>query len=86
MFLTRMGVSAKFVITGDMSQIDLPRRSESGLVHAIDILKDIKGIAVVEFNSEDIVRHRLVKEIVKAYSTEDRKDRKTAETREKIEH
>lgn len=68
MFLTRMGVSAKFVITGDMSQIDLPRREDSGLIHAFDILKDIRGIAFVTFDSSDIVRHRLVKEIVKAYS------------------
>ena len=70
MFLTRMGVSAKFVITGDMSQIDLPKKSESGLVHAFQILRDIRGIAFVEFSSEDIVRHRLVKEIVKAYEVE----------------
>ena len=68
MFLTRMGVSAKFVITGDMSQIDLPRREDSGLTHAFDILKNIPGIAFVTFDSGDIVRHRLVKEIVKAYS------------------
>ena len=71
MFLTRMGVSAKFVITGDMSQIDLPLRNDSGLIHAFKILKDIKGIAFVEFNSDDIVRHRLVKDIVKAYQKED---------------
>lgn len=71
MFLTRMGISAKFVITGDMSQIDLPRRGDSGLTHAFKILKDIKGIAFVEFNSDDIVRHRLVKDIVKAYQTEE---------------
>lgn len=70
MFLTRMGISAKFVITGDMSQIDLPRKSDSGLIHAFKILKDIKGITFVEFNSDDIVRHRLVKEIVKAYNEE----------------
>lgn len=67
MFLTRMGISAKFMITGDMSQIDIPKKSESGLVHAARILRDIPGIAFVEFNSGDIVRHRLVKEIVKAY-------------------
>ena len=73
MFLTRMGVSAKFVITGDMSQIDLPKRSESGLIHAFEILKDIKGIAFVEFESKDIVRHRLVKEIVKAYGQEEKR-------------
>lgn len=70
MFLTRMGISAKFVITGDMSQIDLPRRGDSGLIHTFKILKDIKGIAFVEFNSDDIVRHRLVKDIVKAYNEE----------------
>ena len=70
MFLTRMGISAKFVITGDMSQIALPRRGDSGLIHAFKILKDIKGIAFVEFNSDDIVRHRLVKDIVKAYNEE----------------
>ena len=70
MFLTRRGISAKFVITGDMSQIDLPRRGDSGLIHAFKILKDIKGIAFVEFNSDDIVRHRLVKDIVKAYNEE----------------
>ena len=70
MFLTRMGISAKFVITGDMSQIDFPRRGDSGLIHAFKILKDIKGIAFVEFNSDDIVRHRLVKDIVKAYNEE----------------
>ncbi len=69
MFLTRMGVSAKFVVTGDMSQIDLPRKSDSGLVHAFKILQGIKGIAFVEFDEGDIVRHRLVKDIVKAYST-----------------
>ena len=73
MFLTRMGVSAKFVITGDMSQIDLPKRSESGLIHAFEILKDIKGIAFVEFDSKDIVRHKLVKEIVKAYNREEKR-------------
>ena len=65
-----MGISAKFVITGDMSQIDLPRRGDSGLIHAFKILKDIKGIAFVEFNSDDIVRHRLGKDIVKAYNEE----------------
>lgn len=74
MFLTRMGINAKFVVTGDMSQIDLPKRSDSGLVQASSLLRDIKGIAFAEFTSEDIVRHRLVKEIVKAYRTEDKKE------------
>ncbi len=67
MFLTRMGTSGKFIITGDITQIDLPHRQQSGLVQAFQILKDIKGIAMVEFDSSDIVRHRLVKEIVAAY-------------------
>lgn len=75
MFLTRMGVSAKFVVTGDMSQIDLPRRSDSGLIHAFNILQEIKGVAFVEFNSEDIVRHRLVKDIVKAYSDDSSREK-----------
>ena len=68
MFLTRMGVNAKFVVTGDMSQIDLPRHSDSGLIHAFKLLHGIKGIAFVEFDTSDIVRHRLVKDIVNAYN------------------
>ncbi|WP_251622156.1 PhoH family protein [Odoribacter lunatus] len=67
MFLTRMGTSAKFIVTGDMSQIDLPRRTESGLIQAFKILRKIKGIAFIEFNKKDIIRHRLVKDIVNAY-------------------
>ena len=70
MFLTRMGANAKFVVTGDMSQIDLPNRGESGLRHAFGILRGIRGIAFVEFDNDDIVRHRLVKEIVNAYNNE----------------
>ena len=72
MFLTRMGINAKFVITGDMSQIDLPRRSDSGLIHASKLLHGIRGIAFVEFDTSDIVRHRLVKEIVNAYNNEEK--------------
>lgn len=72
MFLTRMGVNAKFVITGDMSQIDLPKQSDSGLIHAFKLLHYIKGIAFVEFDNSDIVRHRLVKEIVNAYNNEEK--------------
>ena len=70
MFLTRLGANAKFVVTGDMSQIDLPNRGESGLRHAFGILRGIRGIAFVEFDNDDIVRHRLVKEIVNAYNNE----------------
>lgn len=67
MFLTRMGLNAKFIVTGDITQIDLPRRSNSGLIFAMNLLKDIKSISVVRFNTNDIVRHRLVREIVDAY-------------------
>lgn len=81
MFLTRMGVSAKFVVTGDMSQIDLPRRTDSGLIHAFRILHKIKGIAFVEFDAGDIIRHRLVKDIVKAY--EEKEEKKEENYREK---
>lgn len=72
MFLTRMGINAKFVITGDMSQIDLPKRSDSGLIHAFKLLQGIRGIAFVEFDNNDIVRHRLVKDIVNAYNNEEK--------------
>lgn len=67
MFLTRMGMNSKFIITGDVTQIDLPKTSDSGLVQAIRILKGIEGISMVELDETDIVRHRLVKEIVKAF-------------------
>ena len=67
MFLTRMGTSAKFIVTGDATQIDLPRRSDSGLLTGLRLLKDLKGIATITFTSEDIVRHPLVTKIVKAF-------------------
>ena len=67
MFLTRMGRSAKFVITGDITQIDLPKNQSSGLVHAQDLLKDIPGIAFIKLGKKDIIRHRLVNDIVNAY-------------------
>ena len=67
MFLTRMGMNSKVVVTGDMSQIDLPPHQRSGLVEALQILKDVKGIAKVEFDVKDIVRHKLVQRIVEAY-------------------
>ena len=70
MFLTRMGPDARFIVTGDDSQVDLPRNSDSGLVQALLILKGIKGIAIVRFDSRDIIRHRLVKSIVKAYGSQ----------------
>ena len=67
MFLTRMGSNAKFIVTGDITQIDLPRKSDSGLLKAIKLLRNIKGIAIIEFDVTDIVRHRLVKQIVEAF-------------------
>lgn len=67
MFLTRMGLNAKFVVTGDITQIDLPDRNQSGLLQAMKILKNIEGISVVLFDKKDIVRHKLVRDIVEAY-------------------
>ncbi len=72
MFLTRMGWNTKMIITGDTSQIDLPRSQKSGLVDALEILKDVSGIGVVNLNGKDIVRHKLVTRIVKAYEQNDK--------------
>ena len=68
MFLTRMGPDARFIVTGDDSQVDLPKNEESGLVQALRILDGIKGISIIRFDDRDIIRHRLVKSIVKAYN------------------
>ena len=67
MFLTRMGLGSKMIITGDLTQIDLPNSQKSGLKDALQVLNGIKGIAVIEFNKKDIVRHKLVQRIVEAY-------------------
>lgn len=67
MFLTRMGCNAKFIVTGDASQIDLPNKRDSGLIKGVELVKNIKGIAVINFGTEDIVRHPLVTKIVKAF-------------------
>jgi len=67
MFLTRMGLNAKMIVTGDMTQIDLPYAQKSGLIDALEVLKSVKGIAKVEFDVKDIVRHKLVQRIVDAY-------------------
>jgi len=71
MFLTRMGINTKYLVTGDITQIDLPRKQHSGLVMALKILKNIEGITTVEFDKADIVRHRLVRDIVDAYDRYD---------------
>ena len=72
MFLTRMGWNTKMIITGDMTQIDLPKTQKSGLVEALEILKDVEGIGIVELNRKDIVRHKLVTRIVNAYERFDK--------------
>jgi phosphate starvation-inducible PhoH-like protein len=74
MFLTRMGWNTKMIITGDMTQIDLPRSQKSGLVEALEILNGIDGIDIVELNHKDIVRHKLVTRIVNAYEKFDKKN------------
>ena len=75
MFLTRMGWNTKMIITGDMTQIDLPNSQKSGLVEALRILSGIEGIGVVELTKKDIVRHRLVTRIVQAYEAEEKKQK-----------
>ncbi|MBW2192691.1 MAG: PhoH family protein, partial [Deltaproteobacteria bacterium] len=76
MFLTRMGFSSKAVITGDITQIDLPAEKSSGLVEAKDILKGIDAIKIVFFSKDDVVRHRLVQDIIKAYEDLDAERKK----------
>jgi phosphate starvation-inducible PhoH-like protein len=67
MFLTRLGNGSKMVITGDVTQIDLPNKQTSGLIEAINVLKNVDDIAIQQFNEKDVVRHKLVQEIIKAY-------------------
>jgi phosphate starvation-inducible PhoH-like protein len=70
MFLTRIGFGAKAVVTGDVSQIDLPKGMPSGLIDAAQVLRDVKGIAMTRFTSADVVRHPLVARIVEAYEAQ----------------
>lgn len=77
MFLTRMGMNTKMIITGDMTQIDLPASQTSGLIQAIKILKGVKGISFIELNKKDIVRHKLVTRIVEAYEKYEEKKKET---------
>lgn len=76
MFLTRMGLNAKMIVTGDITQIDLPISQKSGLIDALSVLNGVKGISRVDFDTSDIVRHRLVQRIVEAY---DKRDKQTKE-------
>ena len=74
MFLTRLGVTSKSIITGDLTQIDLPNKKSSGLIEAINLLKNIDGISCINFEPTDVVRHTLVKDIIKAYSKNEDKN------------
>ena len=76
MFLTRLGPSAKAILTGDLSQVDLPMNTRSGLRKAIDILGNIEGIATVRLTADDVVRHRLVKEVIRAYERDGEQQRR----------
>jgi phosphate starvation-inducible PhoH-like protein len=75
MFLTRMGKASKFIITGDVTQIDLPRHKNSGLLQAQQILKNVKGIDFIYLNDKDIIRHKLVTRIVNAYQKNENHDK-----------
>ena len=74
MFLTRLGFNSKIIVTGDMTQIDLPPTQQSGLIHAMRTLKNVKGISFIEFNKKDIIRHKLVSRIVEAYDELDKRN------------
>ena len=67
MFLTRFGEGSRVVVTGDITQIDLPRERRSGLVHALEVLSDVKGVSIVRLSHKDVVRHELVQRIIRAY-------------------
>ncbi|MCK5161305.1 MAG: PhoH family protein, partial [Candidatus Aureabacteria bacterium] len=75
MFLTRLGFDSKAVITGDITQVDLPTDKMSGLIHVQDILKSIEGISFVYFSDEDVVRHELVQKVIKAYLNSESKNK-----------
>jgi phosphate starvation-inducible PhoH-like protein len=83
MFLTRMGRNAKFIVTGDLTQIDLPKKSDSGLERAVGMLRNIDGIGVVEFDNKDIIRHSLVSRIVCAFEGKEAVEEACATDKEK---
>lgn len=82
MFLTRMGMNANFVITGDVSQIDLPKKQQSGLTYAVDRLKKVNGISVVRLNKNDVIRHKIVKAIIAAFDKSDEEERLAKEAKQ----
>ena len=75
MFLTRMGQTAQFIITGDMSQVDLPSKQKSGLKYALDALKEVEGIGVIRLNQNDVIRHPLVKKIIDAFAVKEEQEK-----------
>ena len=79
MFLTRIGAAAKAIITGDLTQVDLPKNQKSGLVKASRILKNVEGIGYIELDEEDVVRHKLVKAILRAYDKEHLREQEVEE-------
>jgi phosphate starvation-inducible PhoH-like protein len=87
MFLTRMGRTAKFAITGDMTQVDLPHKQRSGLSYAIHALKGIEGIDVIQLNQNDVIRHRLVKRIIAAFEEqEENKEKEKQKNKDKADN
>jgi len=85
MFLTRMGWNTKMIVTGDLTQIDLPPTQTSGLVQALDVLKDIDGLSIIRMTKRDIVRHKLVTRVVEAYEQFEQKNKKTKENKKQDE-
>ncbi|MCQ2302876.1 MAG: PhoH family protein [Bacteroidales bacterium] len=86
MFLTRMGRSAKFIITGDITQIDLPPKTPSGLPQAMEVLKDVKGIEFIMLDDKDVVRHKLVTDIINAYKRHHEEDSQEIDIQENIDN
>jgi len=82
MFLTRMGKQAKFIITGDPSQVDLPRKQQSGLLKAVNLLDDKEGISIIRLTAEDVIRHKLVKLVISAFE-KDEEEQKAKEDEKK---
>jgi phosphate starvation-inducible protein PhoH and related proteins len=74
MFLTRLGFGSRMVVTGDITQVDLPREQQSGLIVVGDVLQEIEGIEFVRFGAEDVVRHKLVQKIVEAYDAQSERE------------
>ncbi len=82
MFLTRMGMTAKFAVTGDMSQVDLPRKQRSGLAYALDVLKEVEGVGIIRMGEVDVIRHGLVKKIIAAFEAAEAKEAEAKEAKE----